>query len=189
MKIIHIESGLGNQMLSYCEYLAIRKQNPEDKCYIETVVFDIPECNEVINQWNGYELERIFGIKVPNIKQLMSEEQWEKFVSMVRESEFWHKNWNYPVYITKALNAIGIPVENWRGDFETDSNVRIAVGQRWYAKNILYAYYRYFQEKRNESHALAKCGKKDKWYTSYFFRSILTGRGRKRNYSYKTRNM
>ena len=24
MKVIHIESGLGNQMLSYCEYLAMK---------------------------------------------------------------------------------------------------------------------------------------------------------------------
>ena len=164
MKIIHIESGLGNQMLSYCEYLAIRKQNPEDKCYIETVVFNIPECNEVINQWNGYELERIFGIKVPNIKQLMSEEQWEEFVRLVRESEFWHKNWNYPVYITKALNAVGIPVENWRGNFETDKNVRKAAGQRWYAKNIFYAYYRRYKEWRQTSQALAKCGMEEKMF-------------------------
>ena len=52
MKIIHIESGLGNQMLSYCEYLAIKKMNPDDDCFIETIVYDIPECNDVICQWN-----------------------------------------------------------------------------------------------------------------------------------------
>ena len=35
MKVLHIESGLGNQMLGYCEYLAIKKANPDDDCYIE----------------------------------------------------------------------------------------------------------------------------------------------------------
>lgn len=29
MKIVHIESGLGNQMLSYCEFLALKNTNPE----------------------------------------------------------------------------------------------------------------------------------------------------------------
>ena len=164
MKIIHIESGLGNQMLSYCEYLAIKKMNPEDVCYIETVVFDIPECNEVINQWNGYELARIFGINAPNIKDVMSKDQWDEFLRMVRDSDFWHKNWNYPVYITQALNNVGIPMENLRGDFEKDRNVRIAAGQRWYAKNILYAYYRRYIENRHASQALAKCGMEDKMF-------------------------
>ena len=62
MKIIHIDSGLGNQMLSYCEYLAMKKMNPDDDCYIETIIYEIPECQEVVCQWNGYELNRIFGI-------------------------------------------------------------------------------------------------------------------------------
>ena len=66
MKVIHIESGLGNQMLSYCEYLALKKVNPDDDFYLETIIYDIPECNDVICQWNGYELERIFGIKEPS---------------------------------------------------------------------------------------------------------------------------
>lgn len=119
MKVIHIESGLGNQMLSYCEYLALKKMNPEDDFYLETIIYDIPECNDVICQWNGYELERIFGIKEPkNIKSLFSIEQWNNIINEVRASEFWHKNWNYPVYITKALNNAGLELMNIRGNFE-----------------------------------------------------------------------
>lgn len=56
MKIVHIESGLGNQMLSFCEYLALKSVNPCDDVYIENIIFKIPECNDVICQWNGYEL-------------------------------------------------------------------------------------------------------------------------------------
>ena len=68
MKVVHIESGLGNQMLSYCEYLAIKKMNPNDDCYIETIIYELPECNDIICQWNGYELNNIFGLDAPNIK-------------------------------------------------------------------------------------------------------------------------
>ena len=77
MIIIHIESGLGNQMLSYCEYLSLKYANPNQEFFAETIVFEIPECNEVICQWNGYELEKIFGIKEPkNIKSLFSDDEW-----------------------------------------------------------------------------------------------------------------
>ena len=119
MKIIHIESGLGNQMLSYCEYLALKKMNPNDKCYVETIVFDIPECNDIICQWNGYELERVFNIKAPNVKELFDDDTWNCILNEVRKCEFWKKNWNYPVHITRALNRTGLTIENIRGDFET----------------------------------------------------------------------
>lgn len=76
MKVVHIESGLGNQMLSFAEYLVIKKLNPSEECYIENLIYEIPECNDVIFQWYGYELERIFGIRAPNIKDKFSKEQW-----------------------------------------------------------------------------------------------------------------
>lgn len=118
MKVVHIESGLGNQMLSYCEYLALKKMNPDDQIYIETIIYEIPECNEFICQWNGYELERLFGIKAPNIKELFSESEWSEILDEVKASDFWNKNWNYPVYFTKILKKHGLDLENYRGDFE-----------------------------------------------------------------------
>ena len=118
MKIVHIESGLGNQMLSYCEYLALKSLHPEEDIYIENIIFDIPECNEVIKQWNGYELKRVFGIVAPNIKELFTEEQWQHIMEDVYASDFWNKNWNYPVYITNALRNAGVDIRNIRGDFE-----------------------------------------------------------------------
>lgn len=118
MKIVHIESGLGNQMLSFCEYIALKAMNPEDDVYIETIIYDIPECNDVICQWNGYELNRIFGIEAPNIRCQFNDKEWEKLIQEVRASEFWKRNWNYPVWFTKAFNDCGLPVKNIRGDFE-----------------------------------------------------------------------
>jgi len=123
MKVIHIESGFGNQMLSYCEYLAMKKVNPSDKIYIENIVFDIPECNEVINQWNGYELEIVFGIKAPNIRDVFTDNQWNGIMAEIRESRFWvleEHNWNYPVVFTKAFANAGLYLKNIRGDFESD---------------------------------------------------------------------
>ena len=118
MKVIHIESGLGNQMLSYCELLALKKMDPEEDFYLETIVFDIPECNDTICQWNGYELDRVFGIDTPNIKTLFDEKTWVDIFNEVRGSEFWKKHWNWPVYITKSLNNAGLNLINSYGDRE-----------------------------------------------------------------------
>ena len=124
MKVVHIESGLGNQMLSYCEYLALKKLHPEEDIFIENIVYDIPEANAVIKQWNGYELERIFGIKAPNVKELFTDEQWKSIMDDIRQSLWWEKNWNYPVYFTDALNRAGLNLRNIRGDFEEKGATR-----------------------------------------------------------------
>lgn len=118
MKVIHIESGLGNQMLSYCEYLAMKKMNPDEDIYIETIIYDIPECNEVTCQWNGYELNRIFGISTPaNIRTLFTEEQWNQIITEIRRTEFWKENMNYPVHFTNAFRNAGLELVNTKGDF------------------------------------------------------------------------
>ncbi len=118
MKVIHIESGLGNQMLSYCEYLAMRRANPDDDIYIENIIFDIPECNDIICQWNGYELQRVFGINAPNIREYFSDLQWKQIMADILSSEFWLRNWNYPVHFTNAFRNAGLDIKNIRGDFE-----------------------------------------------------------------------
>lgn len=118
MIVVHIESGLGNQMLSYCELLAMRKCNPEQKIYIENMVYDIPECCASICQWNGYELDRVFNINEQNVRELFEPKMWNEIYEEVRSSKFWEKNWNWPVYITKALNNAGIKVENSYGNRE-----------------------------------------------------------------------
>lgn len=160
MKVVHIESGLGNQMLSYCEYLVLKKLHPNEDIYIETIIYDIPEANEVIKQWNGYELERIFGIKAPNIKSVFTEEQWNEIMKEVRDSEFWLKNWNYPVYITWAFRNAGLEIKNIRGDFELpsatknlgkDETIKPSLKKRLIDTslgNFLRRWYRYFAQNK-----------------------------------------
>lgn len=123
MIVLHMESGLGNQMLNYCEYLALKRVNPDEDIYIETLVYEIPEAHEYINQWNGYELDSIFGIKLKNIKELFSASEWETIKKEVIASEFWKKNWNYPKYITEVLNKHGMNLINIRGDFEKSDHI------------------------------------------------------------------
>lgn len=148
MKIIHIESGLGNQMLSYCEYLAIKKMNPQDDCYIETIIYDIPECNDVICQWNGYELDKVFNLHTPNIHSIINSKNWNQLITEIKNSHFWEKNWNYPVYFTQAFNNIGIKVENKRGNFELSGVKNKTNKVKAYKLNKVYAWLKYLNEKR-----------------------------------------
>lgn len=129
MIVIHIESGLGNQMLSYCELLALKKIHPEEDFFLETIVYELPECNDYICQWNGYELGRIFGIADSNIKSQFREEQWTHIIDSVRKSEFWKKYWNYPVYICEAFKEEGCELHNIRGDFEKN-HVEFSIAEK-----------------------------------------------------------
>lgn len=151
MKVIHIESGLGNQMLSYCEYLSMKEANPNDDIYIENIIYEIPECNKVICQWNGYELDKVFKINAPNVKTLIGEENWAPFLNDIHKSEFWIKNWNYPVYFVKAFEKYGINLVNTFGNYEDPvfwSRYREDPNSLKYKyhRSLLYQYIRRFKE-------------------------------------------
>ena len=47
MRIVHMDSGLGNQMLDYAEYLAIKEANPEGEYYIEKLIYELPYARNV----------------------------------------------------------------------------------------------------------------------------------------------
>ena len=51
MIISHVEGGLGNQMLDYMDFLAIKDTNPDQECYFETIVYNIKESHVVISMW------------------------------------------------------------------------------------------------------------------------------------------
>ena len=66
MKIVKILGGLGNQMFQYAFYLAVKHEHPEEETKIDILCFNGYPLH------NGFELERVFGIKAPtaNIKDL-----------------------------------------------------------------------------------------------------------------------
>lgn len=115
MRVVHMDSGLGNQMLDYAEYLAIRESNPDGEIYIETLIYDLPDDRPgMFSKWNGYELERVFGIKAPMLRDRVGEEAWERMVKCLDDSRFWEQQWNYTPYIVEALNDEGYPIRNMR---------------------------------------------------------------------------
>lgn len=95
-------------MLDFAEYLAIKKCNPDESCYIENIIYEIEDCHSTISMWNGYEIERVFNIKEPNIKDVFNDEQWERINKCVVNSKFWLDNWRYSDAINEAFKNEGI---------------------------------------------------------------------------------
>lgn len=113
MLVVHMDSGLGNQMLDYVEFLAIKKQNPDKECYLENLIYEIPNKEGMFSMWNGYELSRIFGIELPNIREQFDTDSWGRILKDVEESEFWKDNWNYSPHIVDALAKEGLELNNY----------------------------------------------------------------------------
>lgn len=113
MLVVHMDSGLGNQMLDYAEFLTIQKHNPTQKCYLENLIYELPEKPGMFSMWNGYELNRIFGIEVLNVKELFTTKQWEDIKADVEKSEFWKDDWNFSPHIVKALEKQGMSLHNY----------------------------------------------------------------------------
>ena len=44
----------------------------------------------MFSQWNGYELERVFGIQALNVKDLFSTEQWGRILKRVEAVSYTH---------------------------------------------------------------------------------------------------
>ncbi|MEL7648001.1 MAG: alpha-1,2-fucosyltransferase [Sedimentibacter sp.] len=95
-------------MLDYAEYLALKRSNPNEKCYIENLIYEIGDSQSAISMWNGYELESVFDIKAPNIKEIFSEDQWNEIINHVKESRFWLDNWRYSDAVCKAFANEGV---------------------------------------------------------------------------------
>lgn len=113
MLVVHMDSGLGNQMLDYAEFLTIQKYNPAQKCYLENLIYELPAKPGMFSMWNGYELERIFGLEVPNVKEFFSEEQWQNILKDIEKSEFWNDDWNFAPHIVDALKKQGMELHNF----------------------------------------------------------------------------
>lgn len=116
MRVVHMDSGLGNQMLDYAEFMAIKKMNPDGQCVLETLIYDLPDAPGMFSKWNGYELNKIFHIEVPNLKDQFDETTWKRIVDRVAESRFWEDNWNFAIPIVQAFAEEGLILENLQPD-------------------------------------------------------------------------
>lgn len=113
MLVVHMDSGLGNQMLDYVEYMVIKSMNPDKECCLENLIYEIPPQEGMFSMWNGYELERIFGIRIPNIKEKFDDAAWERILKNVEESQFWKEDWNYSPYIVESFAREGLKLNNF----------------------------------------------------------------------------
>lgn len=112
MIVVHFESGLGNQMLNYAEYLAVKKSHPNEAIYFENIIYELNDSQDKISMWNGYELEHVFNIKMPNVSELFSKEEWIKIIEEVRESKFWKEDWAFSEAICEVMKRHGIKLKN-----------------------------------------------------------------------------
>lgn len=112
MKVFHIESGLGNQMLDYADLLASRSVNPTQTYFIETILYEITDKQKSVSMWNGYELETVFGIRESNVKSLFHADQWDRILDDVVRSEFWNDGWTYADAIVEAFHKQGLSLLN-----------------------------------------------------------------------------
>ncbi len=149
MKVFHIESGLGNQMLDYADMIASASCN-NDEYYIETILYELGEAQDEIAMWNGYELERVFGLHPNNVKTLFNKEEWAEIIQDVLKSEFWNDGWTYSDAITTAFRKHGLNL--------IDRNPRIHNGLKVLPMEMKYSkyivrqlYYRILKSKENNA--------------------------------------
>ena len=112
MKVVHFESGLGNQMLDYVDYLMIRRANPMQEVYMERLAFDIAESHKAISMWNGFELDRVFNITIPDIQAQFDGHSWEVIKSGLRESRFWEHGWTISDELVSLFSEQGLHLKN-----------------------------------------------------------------------------
>lgn len=114
MRLIHFDSGLGNQMLDFAEYLAIRQSNLQGDLYLEDFLYDLPDDRAgMFSKWNGYELDHIFGIHIPRFRDLLTPSDYQKVISHIEESRFWEYGWDYATPTCQALQSIGYPIRDY----------------------------------------------------------------------------
>lgn len=79
MKIQHLDGGLANQIRHHAFVRYAQRQRPDDVWLYDDTVYFVEE------RHNGYELERIFGLKLNLVSQYYRKETWEKIVQNRRD--------------------------------------------------------------------------------------------------------
>ena len=78
MKIQYLNGGLANQVFQYIFYRYGQLSNPNDTWYIDDSFFYIK------NVHNGYELEKVFGLKPNLLSNAFDSDVWDVFISNKR---------------------------------------------------------------------------------------------------------
>lgn len=82
MRIQFINGGLANQVFQYIFVRHAELANPkQEKWYLDDSFFDVVDIH------NGYELERVFGIKANLLSQYFDQDVWEEFIRLKKEGK------------------------------------------------------------------------------------------------------
>ena len=108
MKIVNFECGLGNQMTCYANYLLIKHSNPKDTIVKESLVYSINRSGLGINQWNGFELEKLFGLSFTDVLDIVKSP--DKLIHAMEEEYVINKGLNNSFSAYQALKKCGINV-------------------------------------------------------------------------------
>lgn len=79
MRIQFLSGGLGNQVFQYIFFRFAERRCPEDTWYLDDSAFF---CNK---PHNGYELERVFGIKANLLSNYFDADVWEEIIRLKKE--------------------------------------------------------------------------------------------------------
>ncbi|WP_322204105.1 alpha-1,2-fucosyltransferase [Acutalibacter intestini] len=93
MKIQLFDGGLANQIRYYFFVRYAQRQRPDDVWLYDDTIYFVEE------RHNGYELERIFGLKLNLVSQYYRREIWEKIVQNRRDG----------IILPQTLLDMGIP--------------------------------------------------------------------------------
>ncbi|MCO7177099.1 alpha-1,2-fucosyltransferase [Sporolactobacillus kofuensis] len=74
MIVVNVNSGLGNQMYHYAIYLELKRNNPNQECYIDNSIF------EITGKTQKYALESVFSLSLPNIKNLVRADDYKAYI-------------------------------------------------------------------------------------------------------------
>lgn len=76
MKIQCLRDGLANQILQYVFVRSVERKFPGEKWFFDDSFFFVNQVH------NGYELEKVFGVKVNLLSNYFDHETWEKIIKM-----------------------------------------------------------------------------------------------------------
>ena len=77
MQVVAMLGGLASQMCKYALFYGISKNDNEMQCCIDTTAYHYK------TMWNGYELEKVFGIRALDLYDLYDEKIKENSLSFL----------------------------------------------------------------------------------------------------------
>ena len=139
--IIYMNGGLGNQLFQYIFYRWYSKLLPQ----VHTVIDDGKFWGEDVPH-HGYELQRIFGLDLPFLSQLITEDVWEHMYNMRKQGLDIPEQLRMNGLPLRAIREKGITNINFSGDirdFAVGDALEVGINENiyWHGYWLTYSFY------------------------------------------------